>query len=123
MALAHYDAPRDHDAFVHSVARNIRSLLAMRELEAQDLAEHVGMSSAVLSQRMSGRSAWRGFELSRIAQAFAVDTDVIFASTEAEFREALARSRCSSGFDLVDGLDVIGKTSEIPGQRKLALAH
>ena len=123
MALAHIDTPHDPADFVHSVARNIRSLLAMRDLQAQDLAEHIEMQAPVLSQRMSGRSAWRAIELKRIARAFAVDTDVIFAGTEAEFREALARSRCSSGFDLVDGLDVIGKTSEIPGQRKLALAH
>lgn len=31
------------------------------------------------------------------------------------------RSRCFSEFDLTEGLDVIGKTSEIPGQRMFAL--
>lgn len=122
MALAHVESLHDPDHFVQSVARNIRSLLAMRGMAAQDLAGHIGMAAPKLSQRMSGKSRWLAIELDAIARAFEVDTDVIFAASEQEFREALARSRCSSEFDLADGLDEIGARKQIPGQRRVAIA-
>lgn len=122
MALAEVHDFPEPDRFVANVARNIRSLLAMRGIPAKELAGRIGMTDTTLSQRMGGHNRWLAIELHRIAQVFDVDTDVVFADTEEEFLEAL-RSRCVSAFDLVDGLDAIAHaTPQIPGQRVFALA-
>lgn len=95
MALAHVEA-LDDDPFTVAVARNIRALLAMRGMPAQELAERIGMKPTKLSQRLGGHTRWLGSELKAIADAFDISADVVMASGEQDFREALARSRCSS---------------------------
>lgn len=127
MALAHVTPPTEPDSFVQAVARNIRALLALRGLKAQDLAEAIGMKDAKFSQRMGGHSRWLAEDIHRIARAFGVDADVILAADEREFRDALSRSRCSlqnrRSTDISDGLDVIGQIpSELPGQRRMAIS-
>jgi len=58
------------DQFRQAVRRNIRSLLAMTELDQQDLAPMIGLSRSQLSDRLTCQSAWKDEELLNVASAF-----------------------------------------------------
>lgn len=107
----------DPDQFAEIVGRNIRSVLAMRGMQAKTLAELIGKSDAALSQRMGGHSRWLAIDLHRIAKVLEVDMDVLLAADQAEFVDALTRSRCEASFGQVSGQIV-----PMPGQGVLALA-
>lgn len=102
MALAHL-APADD--FVQIIARNIKTVLAMRRMKQMDLADSIGMIESTLSSRINGGSRWLGSELYAIARALEVDADVIFADDEMALREALSRSRCSDANTLLTAVE------------------
>ena len=84
--------PISKDQFRHAVRRNVRSLLALTELEQQDLAPLVGLSKSQLSDRLTCSTAWKDEELLNVAHAFGTSHRAVTAMTPDEFREALNES-------------------------------
>jgi predicted Mrr-cat superfamily restriction endonuclease len=78
------------DDFRQAVRRNIRSLLAMTNVEQQDLAPVVGLNKSQLSDRLTCQTAWKDEELLNVAQAFHVPHSAVVAITVEEFQESLA---------------------------------
>lgn len=111
------DTILDPERFAQVVARNIKSLLAMRDVHAKELAQAIGASETQLSQRMGGHSRWLAIDLHRIAAVLDCTVDALIAPDANEFVEALSRSRCFPGSALVTDLPVVH-----PGQGTLALA-
>lgn len=52
---------------------SIRAEAARRNLSQRELAEHLGISQAALSRRMSGANPWDLDELDRLASLFGMD--------------------------------------------------
>lgn len=97
MALAESADFTTADDFTIAVARNIRTLLAMRSTTAKSLARSLGMSDTKLSQRMTGSSRWLGFELTQVAAALSAPIGAVTATTESDFVNAMRLS--GSGYD------------------------
>ena len=81
--------PISRDEFRQAVRRNIRSLLAMTDIEQQDLAPRVPMSPSQLSDRLTCSTAWRDEELLNVAKAFGTSYRAVVALTMEEFRQAI----------------------------------
>jgi cyanate lyase len=77
------------DQFRHAVRRNIRSLLAMTELDQQDLAPMIGLSKSQLSDRLTCQTAWKDEELLNVAAAFGTSHRAVVALDVDEFRQAI----------------------------------
>ena len=84
--------PIPRDRFRSAVRRNIRSLLAMTELDQQDLAPMIGLSKSQLSDRLTCSAAWRDEELLNVAHAFGTSHRAVVALTLDEFQQAIAES-------------------------------
>ena len=67
---------------------NLRHLSGMHDISQRDLAEHLGLSVQGLWNILHGRSEPRLRTAERIATAFAVPLDALFADTGACLREA-----------------------------------
>lgn len=80
------------DSFRQAVRRNIRSLLAMTELDQQELAPIIGLSKSQLSDRLTCQTAWKDEELLNVAHAFGTSHRAVVAMTPEEFREAIIES-------------------------------
>lgn len=93
-------------AFADIVTPHIRGLLRSRGLYDQDLGPLIGMTPPQISERMSGKTAWKAHELAAVAAVLDVTVDVLTARDEKTFREKLTPARYSL----------------IPGQLRLELA-
>ena len=65
----------------------------MTELEQQDLAPLIGMSTSQLSDRLTCSAAWRDEELLNVAGVFGTSYVAVVALTPDEFQEAIAQAR------------------------------
>lgn len=80
------------DQFRQAVRRNIRSLLAMTELDQQDLAPLVGLNKSQLSDRLTCQTAWKDEELLNVAIAFGTSYRAVTAMTPDDFRQAIVET-------------------------------
>jgi hypothetical protein len=80
------------DQFRQAVRRNIRSLLAMTELDQQDLAPLVGLNKSQLSDRITCQAAWKDEELLNVAFAFGTSYRAVTALTPEDFRQAIVEA-------------------------------
>lgn len=61
--------------YADSIAGNIRAEVSRREINQTDLARHLDMSQAQLSNRLRGRIEFRPSEIEKIAEFMSVDIE------------------------------------------------
>jgi len=83
-------------AFDDQVAATMRYLKRLTRVSDAELSEQLGVSRAVVNQRMTGQSRWQAAELSVLADYFGVPVDVLYAPT----KQALLRA--IGDYDVLD---------------------
>lgn len=136
------DPPTLADALDENVRTNVRVLIALKGVNRPTLYRALEMSRQSFGARLNGPTRFTAAEVRILAYLLRESTDTLYMDpdelvrrsqeapgetptepTTARLEQEMgwARSRCLSASDLADGLDVIGQTRELPGQRQLAI--
>lgn len=86
-----------------SLGTNVRHLLGMHQLRQQQLARYLGMSPQGLWNILHGRSEPRSRTAQRIAAAFGITMDALFADTGSCVRAAAGVFERAPVRSLADG--------------------